>query len=277
MRRQMAVELTRSGIETPALDARLLLCAALGVEEIALILAPEEKLSIEERDAAQAFLERRLAGEPVSRILGRREFWGLSFGLNDATLDPRPDSETLVETALRHFNAPEGESPRVLDLGTGTGCLLLALLHALDGAWGLGTDRSEKALRMARQNAAALGLERRAAFACADWGGAFCGRFHLVVSNPPYIPYADIGALQREVRDYDPHAALNGGEDGLDPYRVLFRQFGALALDGGIGVFEFGAGQETALLDLAERAALDVIEVAEDLAGKPRVMAVRRR
>ena len=276
MRRQMAAELARGGIENPALDARLLLCAALGVEEIALISAPEEKLSVEEQATVEAYLQRRLAGEPVSRILGRREFWGLSFGLNEATLDPRPDSETLVETALRHFNVPKGESPRVLDLGTGSGCLLLALLHELENAWGLGTDRSENALRMARQNAAALGLGGRAAFTCADWGAALRGGFHLVVSNPPYIPGADIEGLQREVRTHDPRAALDGGLDGLDPYRILFAQFDGLASDGGIGVFEFGAGQEDALFSLAREAGLKVIETACDLGGKPRVLAVRK-
>lgn len=275
LRRELLSTLKQAGIETAALDARLLLCAALGIDELDLVRVPEAPVTEAAAEAARHLAARRAGGEPVSRIAGTREFWGMSFGLGPDTLDPRPDSETLVAGALKHLGARRNEPLRLLDLGTGTGCLLLALLHEMPRAQGIGADLSEGAARMAQENAARLGLDARASFFCGAWAEAISARFDLLVSNPPYIPCRDIEALAREVRCFDPHRALDGGEDGLDPYRVLFPRLPALLAHGGIAVFEFGQGQDGALAELAGTCGLHVREILEDLAGQPRVIVLQ--
>jgi len=277
LRREIAALLKDAGVEAAALDARLLLCAALGISDLDLMREPEAAVQPDAAEKAQAFAARRAGGEPVSRITGMREFWGLSFELGEETLDPRPDSETLVDAALRHIAPRKAERLRLLDLGTGTGCLLLALLHELQNAEGAGVDVSPGAAAIAARNAARLGLSARAFFCCGSWDDAFSGRFDLLVSNPPYIPYKDIEGLAREVSRYDPHRALDGGQDGLDPYRRLFPQLPHRLAHGGIAVFEFGKGQEEALAALAETCGLKVLEIAADLAGTPRVIVVQPR
>lgn len=277
LRREIAALLKDAGVEAAALDARLLLCAALGISDLDLIREPEAAVQPDAAEKVRAFASRRAGGEPVSRITGLREFWGLSFELGAETLDPRPDSETLVDVALRHIAPRKTERLRLLDLGTGTGCLLLALLHELHNAEGAGVDVSPGAAAIAARNAARLGLSARAFFCCGSWDDAFSGRFDLLVSNPPYIPCKDIEGLAREVSRYDPHRALDGGQDGLGPYRRLFPQLPLRLTHGGIAVFEFGKGQEEALAALAEACGLKVLEIAADLAGTPRVIVLQPR
>lgn len=271
--RMLAWRLRQAGVPNPELDARLLVQAACGCDEIEMIREPGMRLGEAEMERLAGFEARRLAREPVSRILGRREFWGLAFSLSPATLDPRPDSETLIETALDCMR--EIAAPSILDLGTGTGCLLLALLHEREDARGLGIDISATALDMAKRNAAALGLAARASFREGNWGEGLNGRFDLVISNPPYIARADIAALEEEVRAHDPLRALDGGVDGLDAYRALAQQLPALLKPGVAAVIELGQGQEAAVRALFVAAGLDVAPAAPDLSGVPRALVAR--
>ncbi len=272
--RDVVDRLRGAGIETAELDARLLLSAATGVGDVALISRPEMAVD----DAAYLKLEklvaRRVAGEPVSRLLGTREFWGLSFALNADTLDPRSDSETLIEAVLSHFDDRSAEL-HFLDLGTGTGCLLLALLSEFSHARGLGVDCAEGAVAGAENNAIDLALEDRAQFQKGNWGDAIEGRFDVIVSNPPYIPSSDIAALSIEVREHDPRLALDGGLDGLDAYRILALDTARLLVAGGFGFWEFGIGQGPDVSGIAEDAGLEVVEMAKDLGGVSRVLIVK--
>jgi release factor glutamine methyltransferase len=212
---------------------------------------------------------RRLGREPVSRILGRRGFWTLDLALGPATLDPRPDSETVVEAVLAAL--PEPRAPlRLLDFGTGSGCLLLALLVELPTATGLGIDRSLAALEIARANARAAGLAGRAAFVQADWGGPLAGRFEVIVTNPPYIPSGDIAGLQPEVADFDPRLALDGGDDGLDCYRALVPDIARLLAPGGVAALEVGRGQAAAVGAMLTAAGLESLGARRDLGGVER-------
>ena len=271
--------LAEAGVEDAGRDARLLVAAAAGVGTQEIIVRPERPLSAEQQLRLQAMVARRCAREPVSRILGEREFYGRRFGLSAATLDPRADSETLIEAALG-LAVREGwaERPlRILDIGTGTGCLLLTLLAELPLATGLGTDISAAALDTAASNAAALGLTARAAFALADVLDGVEGPFDLVVSNPPYIPSGEIAGLKSEVRKFDPRAALDGGPDGLAIYRRIIAGL-PLVLRSWV-VFEVGAGQGDAVAQLLEQAFVKTrhAEVARysDLEGHTRCVAVR--
>lgn len=222
----------------------------------------------------EAFVRRRLAGEPVDRIIGSRGFWTLDLAVTPAVLSPRPDTETIVRAALDHTrHRPPLE---VLDLGTGSGAILLALLAELPEARGLGVDLSADALAVAGSNARAGGLADRAAFLCGGWDAALGRRFGLVVSNPPYIPTADIPGLDREVRDHDPHLALDGGADGLDAYRAILPLLPRLMSDEGCAVLEIGLGQDEALRGLAAASGLAVAEIRPDLGGVPRAVVLAR-
>lgn len=264
-----------AGLDEPALDARILLVEAAGLSGHDLIARPERPLGPEAAARLSGFAARRLAREPVWRILGQAEFWGLPFRLSSETLVPRPDTETLVETALGLCEAPD---PRILDLGTGTGCVLVALLHERPRAWGVGLDRSEEACRTARGNARANGVGERAAFLVGDWADALAPRagFDLVVSNPPYIPRGDIAGLAEEVSAHDPARALDGGPDGLDAYRVLLARGGDLVSARGVVAVEVGAGQAEAVAGIGARAGLAPARIADDLAGVARVVAFTR-
>jgi len=226
-----------------------------------------------EQAAVEAMVARRAAREPLALILGRREFWSLEFAVSPATLIPRPDSETLIEAALAAFadRAPPGH---VLDLGTGTGCLLLAALSEFRGAIGIGVDRSAAAAALAARNAASLGMTDRAAFACCDWAGALHGRFDLVLCNPPYIPSSDLGSLMPEVARHEPWSALDGGPDGLSSYRQLMPELPRLLSPGGIAVLELGAGQAKAVTALAWEAGFSAT-ARQDLSGIVRVLVLR--
>jgi release factor glutamine methyltransferase len=271
--------LSEAGVEDAGREARLLVAAAAGVDTAQMIVHPEQQLSVDTQAKLQAMLARRCAREPLSRILGEREFYGRRFVLSPATLDPRPDSETLIEAAL-DIAAREGwrERPiRILDIGTGTGCLLLTLLAELPLATGLGTDISAAALQTAASNAASLDVAERATFALADMFDDIDGRFDLIVSNPPYIASADIAGLSPEVRKYDPHAALDGGPDGLDFYRRIIAGLERVLC--GWTILEVGAGQADAVALLLQQAFVKTrrAEVTRhcDLGGHTRCVAIR--
>jgi len=277
--RHGAALLSAAGIDNPRLEARLLLADALGVPAIALQRDPRAHLDSLAPAAAgaaafEARLARRAAHEPLAFILGHREFWSLDFAVSPATLIPRPESETLIEAALAAI--PGRTAPhRFLDLGTGTGCLLLSALHEFPGAFGVGVDRSPDAAALAAANAAALGLAGRAAVLCADWDAALAARFDLVLCNPPYIPTGDIRGLQPEVAEHEPPAALDGGANGLDAYRRIIPSLPALLRPTGVAVLELGAGQAPAVARIAADCGLSAT-TRPDLAGIQRAMVLRR-
>ena len=271
--RQGTARLVEGGLGEAAGDARFLMLGVLGLETRDLLIDGERRLAAEEATALDAALTRRLAGEPVARILGVWEFWGLPFWLCSETLVPRPDTEILVEVALAAVT--DRTSPlRCLDLGTGSGCILTALLHELPSAFGVGVDRSEAALRIAQHNAGANDVGSRAAFLAADWCDAVRGPFDLVVANPPYIARDVIPTLDREVRIHDPAAALDGGADGLDAYRRIFAGVSRRGLlsHGGLLAVEIGYDQAEAVRDIARGAGFGQSALRRDLSGQDRVL-----
>ncbi|TAI62642.1 peptide chain release factor N(5)-glutamine methyltransferase [Bradyrhizobium sp. Leo170] len=278
-RRALAARFKSAAIDSAELDARMLLGAVLRLDLTGMITAASRTLTENEAAELEAFARRRLAGEPVARILGQKEFWGLPLKLSAATLVPRPDTETVVELALQILRADGalGKPLRIADLGTGTGAILLALLSELPAATGYGTDISTEALETARANALALGIEKRATFIACDYASGLSGRFDLIVSNPPYIPSADIADLAVEVREHDPLAALDGGDDGLDAYRVLIPQAAGLLAPGATLVVESGISQSEAIEALMTAAGLvPAGPPRADLAGIPRAVAGRK-
>ena len=277
-RRIVTTQFEAAGIDSPALDARLIVGHALSLDHTALASSPMRVLTAADRGTIAELAARRLRGEPVARILGVKEFWGLPFALSPATLVPRPDTETVVEAALATIGDDRRrETLRIVDLGTGTGAILLALLHELPNATGLGTDIDPQALETAQMNAHALGLTARTEFILADFSTALNGRFDLVVSNPPYIPTRDIASLAREVRDHDPRGALDGGADGLDAYRAIARQAPVLLGDNGVLIVEIGIGQAADVEALMTAGAgLEKVAIHRDLAGLERVLSFRR-
>ena len=275
-RRALTARLKSAAIESAELDARILTGHALGLDLTGLISAAQRQLTPDESARLEEFARRRLAGEPVARILGEKEFWGLPLQLSPATLVPRPDTETVVELALELLRADGNlDRPlRIADLGTGSGAILLALLSELPAAQGFGTDISETALHTASANAARAGLSDRATFIACDYASGLIGPFDLIVSNPPYIRTADIDGLAAEVRNHDPLAALDGGADGLDAYRALIPQAARLLAPGGALVVEAGQGQSGPIQALMTNAGLmPVIAPKADLAGIPRAVA----
>ncbi len=260
--------------DDPAREAALLLRAACALTASDLIGAPEAPLGALAR-RAEAFAARRAAGEPLSRIVGRREFWSLSLAISPDALDPRPETETIVEAALAKFAARRAEALRVLDLGVGSGALLCALLSEFPAARGIGVDLSEGAAKVARANVEALSLAERAEIRVGDWGAGLEGPFDLVVANPPYIRSGEIAELSREVRDHDPPLALDGGEDGLEAYRALAPEIARLLAPAGWFFLEVGAGQAEAVGRIAAAAGLADLAEFRDLAGVARVVAGR--
>lgn len=269
---EAAAALASAGIESARLDARILTAHALGVAPETPSLRPEARVAAGGRDTLDALIRRRAAGEPVARILKRREFWSLEFEIGPAVLDPRPDSEILVEAVLDRLD-DRARPWRILDLGTGSGCLLLALLSELPAAEGIGLDVSPAAAALARGNARRLGLDGRAGFVTGDWASALGGRrYDAVIANPPYIPSDAIAGLEPDVADHDPRLALDGGVDGLDCYRAILAQATGLLAPAGLLAMEFGAGQDGALRALVEASGLAVERIAADLAGRPRCL-----
>lgn len=278
-RRALAARLQSAGIEGPSLDARLLVGAALGLDLTGLITQAARHLTPGEAERLEAYVQRRLAHEPVARILGMREFWGLPLRLSEATLVPRPDTETVVELALENFRELKipGRRSRIADIGTGSGAILLALLHEIPDAFGIGTDLSLTALGTAKGNAAALDLADRAGFVACSYAAALSGPFDLIVSNPPYIPSAEIPKLDIEVRAHDPHLALDGGNDGYDAYRALIPQAAGLLVPGGALIVEAGLGQARNIETLMTAAGLSPDRPAKaDLGGIPRAVSARK-
>ena len=275
-RRALAARLKSVAHASAELDARLLIGRALGLDLTGLIIAAQRRLTAGESDLLEEFARRRITGEPVARILGEKEFWGLSLQLSPATLVPRPDTETVVELALELLRAGGdlARPLRIADLGTGTGAILLALLSELPAAEGFGTDISEAALQTAAANAARAGLAARATFIACDYARELSGSFDLIASNPPYIRSADIAALAVEVRNHDPMAALDGGADGLDAYRALIPQAARLLAPNAALVVEAGQGQSGQIEALMTAAGLMPAAVPRnDLAGIPRAVA----
>ena len=257
-RRMLTARLRTDTIDTAELDARILVGAVLGLDLTGMIAAAGRRVTATEAGLLEDAVRRRLAGEPVARIVGTKEFWGLPLQLSAATLVPRPDTETVVELALEMLqpSADPDRQWRIADIGTGSGAILLALLSELPDAYGVGTDISVAALRTASRNAVDLGLAPRAAFVACDYAAALSGGLDLIVSNPPYIRSADMAGLPIEVRDYDPLLALDGGTDGLDAYRALIPQAARLMAPGGVLVVEAGKGQSSEIQGLIDAAGL---------------------
>ncbi len=275
-RRALAARFKIASIESADLDARILTGHALGLDLTGLISAAQSRLTPDELAHLDEFARRRLTGEPVARIVGEKEFWGLPLQLSSATLVPRPDTETVVELALELLRANQDldRALRIADLGTGSGAILLALLSELPAAQGFGTDISERALETAAANATRAGLSNRATFIACDYATGLTGPFDLIVSNPPYIRTADIGGLAAEVRHHDPLAALDGGADGLDAYRALIPQAVRLLAPGGHLVVEAGLGQSGPIEAFMTNAGLTPTAAPKaDLAGIPRAVA----
>ncbi len=266
--------LEEAGVEQAALDARLIVEHFSQTSRADALSRPDMAVTGDMAAAVGAALDRRLAGEPVHRILGFREFYGLKLALSPDTLEPRPDTETLVETVLpfaRAIALRHGEC-RILDLGTGTGAIALALLSEAPEATAIGVDISETALATAVANANSLGLSARFSASKSNWFAEISGRYDVIVSNPPYIPSRDIETLQREVRDFDPRRALDGGEDGLDPYRILADGAEAFLRDGGVLAVEIGSTQKADVTRVFEAAGWRLAEARKDLSGNDRVL-----
>jgi release factor glutamine methyltransferase len=308
---QAALLLREAGVEDAIIDARILCAAILGIDRVMLLTHDQRVPTTDEMARFEAALARRAKGEPVARILGHREFWSLPIALNAATLVPRPDSETLIDVALTLF--PDRRAPlRFLDLGTGSGSLLLALLSEFPNATGIGADIAPDAVKMATHNATQLGFAERGKFIVADWNepnftnhpsfprkresrsveSAANGEkrdsrlrgnddtlncFDLVISNPPYIAHDVIATLHRDVRDHDPMAALDGGTDGLDAYRALAKILPSLKHSDGYGVFEIGYDQADTVADIFRNTGFDSLQLKRDLAGQPRCLLIGHR
>ncbi len=274
-RRQLARGFRQHGLDAPELDARIIVGHVLGLDHTALAAQSSRVLTAEEAGVIAELSARRLAREPVARIVGRKEFWGLPFKINAETLLPRPETETVVEAALAAVHCGKSRALRIVDLGTGSGALLLALLCELPGACGIGTDVSFTALHCARDNAAALDLSARASFVACDYGTALRGPADLLVCNPPYIARGGIAGLQAEVRDFDPQRALDGGPDGLDGYRAIASDVRRLLAPGGILVVELGQGQLGAVTSLFAATGLEPVTARHDLSGIARAVVMR--
>lgn len=278
-RRVLTTRFKTINIESPELDARLLAGTVLSLDLTGLITQAARHLTADEADRLNAFAQRRVAGEPVARILGMKEFWGLPLAVSAATLIPRPDTETVIEAALDHLraNGRIGAPLRIADLGTGTGAILLALLSELPEATGIGTDISEAALETARRNAANLGLASRTDFIVSDYADGLSDPFDLIVSNPPYIRSTEIATLAIEVRSHDPHLALDGGLDGLDAYRRIAPQAAQRLAPGSLLVVEIGQGQADDVTALMTAAGLTITDPPKpDLAGIVRAVTGRK-
>jgi release factor glutamine methyltransferase len=274
-RSALAEKFRQAGIDSAEADARLLISHALSIDRAGLISDGGRELNAKEMAAIDALGARRLRHEPVARIFGFKEFWSLPLQISEAVLVPRPETETVIEAAF-DFIIRDGrrkDALRILDIGTGSGALLLALLSELPNARGTGTDISAPALAVARANAERHGLAARASFVECDFTAGVSGPFDLIVSNPPYVAHSDIAGLAAEVRDYDPALALDGGADGLDGYRAIAHEARGLLASGGRLIVELGAGQEGAVRALFTNAGLNVGAARADLAGIPRALS----
>ena len=273
------VQLRAAKLDTPDLDAQLLVEWVTGATRLDLISSPEKLIAEEQIAKLNDALERRISGEPVHRIIGMREFYGLPFRLSPETLEPRPDTEALVDLVSPYVEKLIDTHGRalMLDMGTGTGAIAISLLHKFEKLYGVGLDVADGALAMARINAAQNGVSDRFAALKSDWFSTVTGRFHLIVSNPPYIPHQEITALSREVREHDPMAALDGGADGLDFYRALASEAKEYLYEGGIVAVEIGAGQFDDVGAIFESAGFRLSDSASDLGGHRRAMVFTQK
>ena len=271
---EVASMLSRAGYAEPRRAARRLVASTLDLTPAELLGHSEQVLDEQQTGRVRLVLDRMAAREPLSRILGRREFWGLEFSLSDDTLDPRPETETVVAAVLRQ--GLDREAPlHLLDLGTGTGCILLALLSEFPAASGFGVDIALGAAKAARGNAAALGFAERANFVVGHWGTAVSGRFDVIASNPPYIAAAGLADLPREVALYDPRLALDGGPDGIGAYRSLIIDLPGLLKPGGVFACEVGFGQAPTVMAILQAGGLAIEGCERDLAGVARCVVAR--
>jgi release factor glutamine methyltransferase len=267
--------LAAAGVETPGLDARRLLQAAAGMTAAQLIAAPDAPLAVAAQRSFAEMLRRRAAREPVSRILGEREFYGRTFSITPAVLDPRPDSETLIEAALELVDETGGRKRplRILDVGTGSGCLIVTLLAECPRATGVGVDINAEALKVAAENARRHGVLKRMYGGLSDGLDDIDGRYDLLVCNPPYIPTGEIAGLSPEVREHDPRLALDGGADGLEVFRKVIPGLARL-VPGGWALFEVGAGQADAVAQLLRNSIPGTPRYWPDLTGRIRCVAM---
>jgi release factor glutamine methyltransferase len=264
--------LKQARVDSPVIDARLLLEAASGATRADILTDPHRSLTAQQQALLDEYLERRSRREPVSRILGRKGFWKIALKVTPDVLSPRPDTETVVDTVLKAF--PEGMAFTLLDMGVGSGAILLSILADRPAARGLGTDVSDEALAVARENAALLDLNTRASLLRTSWAdGLGDESFDVVVSNPPYIPSAEIETLEPEVRDHDPRLALDGGEDGLEAYRALAPEVMRVLKPGGLFAVEIGHEQGGAVGRLFAEAGAQDVQVIRDLSDRDRVVA----
>lgn len=270
--REVAQLLASAGVAEPQADAHILVEDATGLTRSGLLRDAEAPLGVGPARRLAASVKRRLAHEPVFRILGRREFWGLDIEITPDVLDPRPDTETVVWAALEGLDRRQRDPLRILDLGTGSGAILCALLSELPAARGIGVDRSAAACAVAARNVAACGLSDRATIRIGNWARGLAGPFDLVVSNPPYIETEVIAGLSAEVRDHDPLDALDGGRDGLDAYRAICPSLRGLLAPGGLVVFEVGARQAGHVAELLLALGFDKISAKQDLGGHQRAV-----
>jgi len=263
--------LTQAGVDSPVIDARLLVEAACGVTRLDIVTDPHREVTAEQQAVLDGYLERRARREPVSRILGRKGFWKIMVGVTPHVLSPRPESEVIVDYVLRTF--PEAMHFSILDLGVGSGAILLAVLAERPGARGMGVDVSEDAIAVARENAANLDLNNRAVFLRGDWAyGLEEGSFDVVVSNPPYIESHVIPTLDPEVKEHDPMLALDGGPDGLDAYRTLAPEILRVLKPGAPFFVEIGYDQKTTVEQLFRDAGADGVVTIRDLSDRDRVV-----
>lgn len=283
MIKDIKARLRAANIENTDLEARWILKHVLGVSDTDLVSGAEFPVSQIQKQTIDSMISRRAAGEPLSRIFGEREFWGHAFKINPDVLDPRPDTETLVEAVIYHlkqaFHVKQEnhlKAAEILDLGTGSGCILVSILKELPYVSGIGVDRSFKACRTALENVRALGVADRATVICGSWGESLDGLFDIVVSNPPYIPSADIPNLEVSVRNHDPILALEGGGDGLLAYKNIFSILPRLLKPQGRAFFEIGYNQKDDLERLSGDYEIRIESVHYDLAGHPRVVEISR-
>lgn len=272
---RVAKRLWQVGIENEDYEARVLVAYALGLPSATLYLEAPEHLSFRQGMDIEHYVERRCKREPLSKIVGEKEFWSLPFKVSKATLDPRPDSETLIEAVLEYF-PDHTANLSFLDIGTGSGCLLLAALQEYAHSTGVGVDVSSEALKIAQYNADALGMTARTTFLEGSWTDAVQGMFDIILSNPPYIATAEIATLALEVKEFDPLLALDGGEDGLEAYRQLMPLLAAVLQPQGYVFLEIGYTQQAAVEAFVAEAGLQVVACRQDLAGHPRCVVAKK-
>lgn len=272
---QIKKRFAENGIDNAALDARLLICHALELTHENFVLRGHDAITQNQIAAIEELIVQRLAGRPVAKIIGHKEFYGRVFKTTDDTLDPRPDSETLIDTVLRYVDECHARDAalRILDLGTGTGCLILTLLSELPNAVGIAVDQSAAALMVAHDNADALDIEERITFMQSDWFEHVGGVFDIIISNPPYIAEDDLPALAIEVREFDPYTALVGGQDGLDPYRIIIPQLDGFLKPSGFAAFELGQGQDGVVAEMLQNAGFKDVRTDYDLGGIGRIVS----